>query len=220
VARAHAWAVLGHGDPPRAQALLLDAAARLAEMPVYDARLTYEALRAGAPPRQVSPRLQNLARRSDARLTAAYAAHAAARAAADGDALWAVTSEMEAIGALRYATEAAAHAAAAFLAAGRQDAARRAATRCHQLYEAGEGGILPVIEGLEPGATALTSRERQLVDLAARGLSNAEIADRLVLSVRTVESHLYRAMHKLGVTNRQHLPAPPGPPARPGPGRR
>jgi len=209
VARAHAWAVLGHGDPPCAQALLLDAAARLAERPVYAARLTYEALRAGAPPRQVAPRLQNLARRSDARLTAAYAAHAAALAAADGDALWAVTSEMEAIGALRYATEAAAHAAAAFLAAGRQDAARRAATRCHQLYEAGEGGIVPVIEGLEPGATALTSRERQLVDLAARGLSNAEIADRLVLSVRTVESHLYRAMHKLGVTNRQHLPGPP-----------
>jgi hypothetical protein len=28
--------------------------------------------------------------------------------------------------------------------------------------------------------------------------------------VRTVESHLYRAMHKLGVTNRQQLPAPPG----------
>jgi DNA-binding NarL/FixJ family response regulator len=119
---------------------------------------------------------------------------------------------VQAIGALRYATEAAAHAASAFLAGGRQDAARRAAARCHQLYEAGEGGIVTVIEGLEPGATALTSRERQLVDLAARGLSNAEIADRLVLSVRTVESHLYRAMHKLGVTNRQQLPAPPRPP--------
>jgi len=45
------------------QALLLDAAARLAEMPVYAARLTYDALRAGAPPWQVAPRPQNLARR-------------------------------------------------------------------------------------------------------------------------------------------------------------
>ncbi|MGH3223805.1 MAG: helix-turn-helix domain-containing protein [Streptosporangiaceae bacterium] len=57
---------------------------------------------------------------------------------------------------------------------------------------------------------ALTSRERQLIEFAGRGLSNAEIADRLVLSVRTVESHLYRAMHKLGITNRRDLPARPG----------
>ena len=52
----------------------------------------------------------------------------------------------------------------------------------------------------------LTPREAQLVDLAARGLTNAEIADRLVLSVRTVESHIYRAMQKLGVNDRRELP--------------
>jgi DNA-binding NarL/FixJ family response regulator len=34
---------------------------------------------------------------------------------------------------------------------------------------------------------------------------NAEIADRLVLSVRTVESHIYRAMQKLGVGDRRQL---------------
>jgi DNA-binding CsgD family transcriptional regulator len=212
VARAHAWAVLGHGDAPRAQALLLDAAARLAEVPVYAARLTYEALRAGAPARKLAPRLQHLAQRCDGRLAAAYAAHATARAAADGDALWTVTGEMQAIGALRYATEAAAHAASAYIAAGRQDAARRSVARCEELHARGEGGIMPLIDGLDPGATALTSRERQLVDLAARGLSNAEIADRLVLSVRTVESHLYRAMHKLGLTSRQQLSPRPGSP--------
>jgi hypothetical protein len=132
LARAQAWALLGHGDPPRAQALLLDAAARLTEMPVYAARLTYEALRAGAPPRQVAPRLQNLAGRCDGRLTAAYAAHATARAASDAEALLTVTDEMEAIGALRYATEAAAHAAAAFLAVGRPPLPGNAQTRGDQ----------------------------------------------------------------------------------------
>jgi DNA-binding CsgD family transcriptional regulator len=205
VTRAQAWAALGHGDPPRAQALLLDAAARLTDTPVYAARLTYEALRAGARARQLAPQLQLLAQACDGRLAACYAAHATALAAADGDALAAVADEMEAIGALRYATEAAAHAASAYLAAGRPDAARRAADRCYRLHGLGEGGIEPVIEGLEPGAVELTARERQLVNLAARGLSNAEIADRLVLSVRTVESHLYRAMHKLGMTSRRQL---------------
>jgi DNA-binding NarL/FixJ family response regulator len=51
----------------------------------------------------------------------------------------------------------------------------------------------------------LTRRETQLVALAARGMSNAEIAERLVVSVRTVESHLYRAMQKLGVSDRREL---------------
>jgi DNA-binding CsgD family transcriptional regulator len=58
---------------------------------------------------------------------------------------------------------------------------------------------------LDDSAVALTRREAQLVKLASRGLSNAEIADRLVLSVRTVESHLYRAMQKLGVNDRHEL---------------
>ena len=60
-------------------------------------------------------------------------------------------------------------------------------------------------EGLDANAATLTKRESQLVELAREGLSNAEIADRLVVSVRTVESHLYRAMHKLGVSDRRAL---------------
>jgi DNA-binding NarL/FixJ family response regulator len=52
---------------------------------------------------------------------------------------------------------------------------------------------------------ALTRREAQLVELAAQGLSNNEMADRLVLSVRTVETHLYRAMQKRGVRDRREL---------------
>ena len=205
VARAEAWAVLAEGDAPRAQELLLEAAGQLRERPLYAARLTYEALRAGTPARRVVSDLQALAGRCDAPLTAAYAAHATAQVADDADALVAVVDAMEKIGALRYATEIAADAASAYHRAGYEDSARRAASRCRALHAQGEGAVLPLIVGVDEAATTLTARERQLVDLARRGLTNAQIADRLVLSVRTVESHLYHAMQKLGISNRQDL---------------
>ena len=51
----------------------------------------------------------------------------------------------------------------------------------------------------------LTRRERQIADLVAAGYSNQRIADELVLSVRTVESHLHRIMRKTGVSTRRAL---------------
>lgn len=51
----------------------------------------------------------------------------------------------------------------------------------------------------------LTVREREIVELAARGLSNAEVAEKLFVSQRTVEGHLYRVFTKLGITDRSEL---------------
>ncbi|WP_049821365.1 helix-turn-helix transcriptional regulator [Kineococcus radiotolerans] len=51
----------------------------------------------------------------------------------------------------------------------------------------------------------LTAQELQIVRLAAQGLTNKEIADRVYLSHRTVGSHLYRVFPKLGVANRHQL---------------
>ena len=57
-----------------------------------------------------------------------------------------------------------------------------------------------------PGAwTQLSPQELQIARLAAEGLSNREIGERLYLSHRTVESHLYRLFPKLGVTSRAQL---------------
>lgn len=51
----------------------------------------------------------------------------------------------------------------------------------------------------------LTARELEVARYAAAGLTNQQIADELILSVRTVESHLHRVMRKTGVERRHHL---------------
>ena len=51
----------------------------------------------------------------------------------------------------------------------------------------------------------LTAREREIAGLAAVGFSSRAIADRLTLSVRTVDSHLSRVFTKLNVRGRQEL---------------
>jgi DNA-binding CsgD family transcriptional regulator len=56
------------------------------------------------------------------------------------------------------------------------------------------------------GITAeLTEREYEIALLVATGLSNKQIAERLYLSVRTVESHVYQARGKLGARSRREL---------------
>ena len=54
-------------------------------------------------------------------------------------------------------------------------------------------------------ATQLTAREREVVDVALRGMSNSAIADELSLSERTVEAHLAAAYRKLGVRSRGEM---------------
>ncbi|MFJ8941117.1 helix-turn-helix transcriptional regulator [Streptomyces sp. NPDC102365] len=57
-----------------------------------------------------------------------------------------------------------------------------------------------------PDALAeLSPQQQQIVHLAARGLTNREIGERLFLSPRTVSSHLYRSFPKLGITARSQL---------------
>ena len=72
----------------------------------------------------------------------------------------------------------------------------------HELRASGEasGPRLP------SAVDALTAQELQVVRLAAEGLTNREVAERLYLSHRTVGAHLYRAFPKLGITTRAQLP--------------
>lgn len=59
--------------------------------------------------------------------------------------------------------------------------------------------------GLAAGLDTLTNREREVVALAARGLTNDEIAGRMVISPATAKTHVSRAMNKLGARDRAQL---------------
>ncbi|MBV9057819.1 MAG: helix-turn-helix transcriptional regulator [Pseudonocardiales bacterium] len=156
--------------------------------------------------RTVADRLAELATQVDGPRAPAAAAHAAALAADDGAALQAASLQLETMGALLLAADADAQAATAHHRHGQRGSAQAATSRAHRLAQACEGARTPALTALA-APLPLTAREREIVTLAASGLSNRQIADKLTVSVRTVEGHLYRACAKLGVGDRTKLAA-------------
>ncbi|WP_423184042.1 LuxR C-terminal-related transcriptional regulator [Arthrobacter sp. NyZ413] len=78
--------------------------------------------------------------------------------------------------------------------------ARAGLARCNE--ELGQGSEESPHESVVP---KLTRREWDIVNLAVQGLSDRQIADELLISVRTVEGHLYRCYSKLGIASRDDL---------------
>lgn len=124
------------------------------------------------------------------------ARHARALADADGDGLYDVAMAYLDAGLGGCAADAAAQAVTMHDAAGRRGA-RLSAVELLERIVAKRGIRSPTVVATSLG-DGLSERQREVVLLANQGLSNREIADRLFLSVRTVEGHLYRAAHILG----------------------
>ena len=72
----------------------------------------------------------------------------------------------------------------------------------NRLAERFARGPRPASDGVPSKLAELTARERDVLRLIARGLTNAAIADELIMSGATVKTHVNRIFRKLGVTER------------------
>jgi len=153
----------------------------------------------------VVPMVQAAARGVEGRWAEALLTLATAWENADGDTLMATAASLEEAGFVNLAREAYARASTVLEQAGERRRSRQAVAqreKCdHELGERfREGRFIAAAPTVR-----LTRREQDIVELAVQGLTDREIAQRLMVSVRTVEGHLYRTYVKLGVRSRDEL---------------
>jgi DNA-binding CsgD family transcriptional regulator/tetratricopeptide (TPR) repeat protein len=149
-------------------------------------------------------RLAELADQVQGARAPAAAAHAIALAGGDGAALQQVSRDYDALGDRVAAADAAAQAAVAYAANGLRGAALTAHAAARRLASDCCCADTPALRTLsEP--PPFTGRQREILRLATHGLSNRQIAQRLSVSLRTVEGHLYRASRRVAVSSRDDL---------------
>lgn len=205
VDRCLAWAHVAAHEYAAAADALEAAAARSVDQGemLHAGHALHDLVRIGCAERAVEG-LRDLAIRSDGMLLEAFTRHADATVADDPDRLRAVATDLEAAGYDLFAAEAWSQAASSARLAGelrRSMAAHRRATRCAGRCE---GARTPLL-GSWPDPLDLSRREREIARLTVRGMRRREIADHLVISPRTVDSHLQRIYRKLGVHDREGL---------------
>ncbi len=196
---AHVAVLAGEGALSSAIATVARAAshARAAGYPAYEVICWQTAVRLG----DVSgaARLNELREVVEGPRAATAAQHAAALARATRTPCSWASEAWEQLGDLLTAAEAAVQAHHRAVERGDRAPARASAARALRLIVETGGASTPTLLTLTR-PLPLTSREREVVTLAARGMTNQQIADLLVVSVRTVEGHVYHASTKLHAT--------------------
>lgn len=199
------WIIVAGGEISRAATQALTTAEELGAMNMRSQQVLalHDAARLGEASRAAEP-LSLLSESCDGPLIPTLARHAQALATSDAPLLEQVSVGFEEMGALLLAAEAAAEASRIHGEAGAEREATAAAARAAELAADCEGTRTPALTNLlEP--LPLTIREREVANLAARGMSNREIAQRLFVSVRTVGNHLHNTYIKLGIRGREEL---------------
>ena len=206
VTLANAWVAAARGGDKTAIALARKAAEAAHDVCQYavEAEALHDAARFGD--RGVSARLSWLADRVQGRPVELYARHAVALDEGDAGALDATSLQFEQLGLMLSASDAAAQAAAFHERGGDHGRSADSAARAQDLAERAGGFLTPAL-----AATArplpLSSREREIAALISGGLTNRQIAERLSVSVRTVEGHIYRGCTKLDASDREEFAA-------------
>lgn len=207
--RARAW-TLARSEPDRARSMLLVAAESALERGDHGAAVhmlvDLAALGSAARAAELLGR-PTLAHHDGAMWTLA---RRFVDGASTGDhvALASLADDLVSRGATRWAVEAMAAAARSAARRSEQRLARRLAGRVDELTASCSGLMVPSlldVRTLDAGVAALTLRERDVALLAAGGMANRAIAERLGISARTVEAHLANCFAKLGISSRSEL---------------
>ncbi|MYR08126.1 helix-turn-helix transcriptional regulator [Gordonia sp. SID5947] len=203
---AKSWQEAAAGTVSLAAHSAVEAAAEARESGQYaiEAEALHSAARFGDP--SGAQRLRELAAHLDGPLATLYARHAEALGAGDAVELDLCATELEQLGIRLSAADAAAQASVLHESAGHRAATVASAAVANRLAAECGGLRTPaLLEAAQP--LPLTTREREIANLVAAGLSNKEIAARLTVSVRTVEGHIYRTCTKLDVADRSEIAA-------------
>jgi DNA-binding CsgD family transcriptional regulator len=203
---AHAWVAASQGAVTEAMATVLAAAETARANGQFAAEVICLQTATQFGDRSCAPRLGELEAIVEGPCVGLASRFAAAVRVGDGAELAAVSEDFEQMGDLVAAVDSAAHAALAYRRQDLRGSALGCSTRAEALAERCGGASTPALHQAAE-RLPLSSREREIVMLLGEGLSSPAIAQRLTLSVRTIEGHIYRAMTKTGVTSREELAA-------------
>lgn len=201
---AHAWLSACQGAVSEALAIATVAAEKTRTNGQFAAEVVCLQTAAQLGDGSTAARLRELTEMVEGPRVAVAARFAGALAAGDGDELASASTEFEAMGDVIAALDAAAHAAIAYRHKGLRGSALGCSTRADALAERCGGASTPALRQASM-RLPFTMREQEIVTLLGDGLSSRAVAERLTLSVRTVEGHIYRAMTKTGVSSREEL---------------
>ena len=202
---AGAWVAASQGAASEAVNILLPAAERAAAAGQFAAEVICLQTAAQFGERGCGARLSVLAEIVEGPRAALAARFAEALAHGDAPGLAAVAEQFAQIGDHVAAVDASSHAAIEYRRRGLRGSSLGCSAHATGLAE--QFGISTPALRQASGRLPLTDREYEIVMLIGEGLSNRAVAERLTLSVRTVESHIYRAMSKTGTSTREELAA-------------
>lgn len=200
---ARAWVTAGQGAVSQAGVDLLATAERSSARGQFAAEVLCLQTAVQFGDRTCAPRLQQLEAIVDGPRVGLAARFAAAVRDGDAAQLSSLSEEFESMGDRVAAVDAAAHATLAYRRQDKRGSALGCSARAEAL--AARCGISTPALRQAAEVLPLTDREAEIVMLLGEGLTNRAIAERLTLSIRTVESHIYRAMMKTGTTSRDEL---------------